>query len=250
VTNQNRQALIIDGLSGRFIKTPGSTARENEYIFRFTIVRNETRGDAVVEFRGKGAASDGLKQMFMSMDKEQSYRCFQSLILYQYKNAFVDSVRVSDVQNPEVPFKAVVYCHLDSVWTGKFSRFYYDGNSKLALAFFINEANYPHPDTRHYSMNLVFPFTITGYETFPRPSMSFSETYLPDDDSLEMKYLRCYRKFEKSFSGAEAQWSITQPQTVIALQDYKSFYEDIDRMKNLMHWSIVFYIPYDQMNIR
>jgi hypothetical protein len=250
VSNQNRHAFIIDGKGGQMLTTPGSTAQENEYIFRFSIFRSESRGNAVVEFGGRGAASDGLKQMFISMSKERSHQYLQSLILDNYKEALIDSILISDVQNPEKSFQAFVYFHQDSIWVGKTQRFAYGGNSNIALDFFINRMEYPHPNARHYDMNLLCPYKISGSEIFPRPNMELSETLLPENDSIETAYFKCERKFDNSFSGALAQWSITQYRTEIPLQDYKSFYKDIDRMKAMMRWSIRFFIPIGKKGMR
>lgn len=250
ITNQGRRAFIIDGRGGMMMSTQRSAAQENEYDFRFTVQRNGPRADASVQFGGKGAASDILKLLFISMNKEDSYRHLQSTILYEYKNAVIDSVAVSDVQNPETSFSARVYFHLDSMWTGTISRFTYNGNERMALQFFLNQSQLPAPDTRHYSLNLSYPYVISAYESYPKPSMEFSRMTVPDDDSLGTKYFHCVRKFEQTFSGVIARWSIIQDRTEIPLSDYPSFYRDTNRMKDLMYWLVTFYIPLENRSVR
>ena len=246
VTNQDRLTFIINGRGGSMLKTPRSTVEENTYMFFFSVVRNGARADVTIQFSGSGAASDGLKQMFTSMNKEHSYQLFQSLILFQYKNAMIDSVVVSDVQNPEQPFSANVYFHMDSVWTEKVYRFSYGNNMRIALEFFLNNADFPHPDTRHYSMNLLFPYSLIGVEKYSAPSMEFTKSFLPDNDSLTTPYFHCERKFRKTSVGVTARWVMTQLRTGIPLDAYKEFYTDVAKMKKMLTWSVIFYVPVEK----
>ncbi len=241
--NQNRFSFVMDGQGGRMIKTPGSTAEENEYSFNFSVTRNGVRADVIAEFYGKGAANDGLKQMFQSMNTEESKKQFQSLIVFQYKKAVFDSLQLSNIQNPEDPFKAVVYFHLDDMWKEKLNRFTYGSNTRLALDFFNNQAQYPHPDTRYNSIHFSFPFSISGVELFARPSFEFSKESIPPDDNFETKFLRFERSFNTISSGISARWKITYKQPNISLKDYKAFYQDIDRMKSISDWAVTFFTP-------
>jgi hypothetical protein len=222
------------------MKTPGSTVEENGYSFNFSVSREGRRANTLAEFSATGAPSELMKSEYFMMDEHQCRTSFQSLILNFFKTATFDSVKMSDMRNPEEPFRANVYYHLDSTWTDKSSRYSYGSYANLALDLFVNRESYPHPDARHFPIITLFPFSINGREYYARPTYEFSETIVPEKESLDNKYISCDREFERNTMGAVVRWSIIHKQSNIPLQDYKTFYADINRLKEILQWSVSF----------
>ncbi len=249
-SDQGRQTFILNGNGGISKITPVSTSHENQYHFSFRVTRQGNRANLVTEFWGKGAASDEMKDRFISMNKEEVYKTFQSYILNQYQYGVVDSVVLSNMQDPDVSFDGKVYFHIDSVWIQKQYRFTYRGNARLALEFFISYARIPHPDSRHYSMTMFYPYSISGEELYEQPSFDLAKTDLPKDDQMDTKCFSCKRKFTRTGASVTAVWSFDSKPKVIPRQDYKTYYEDLNTMRTMMEWNIVFYVSIEKSYLR
>lgn len=241
--DQNRWAFVINDKGGRLVKTPESSASENDLDFVFNDAFKHGSALASMMFRGTGVMSVSPKLIFRNLSNNQVQQYFRSEFATIYPSAQLDTVILSDLDSPDTNFRAIVRLHVDTVWHAHQASFKFGSNVLAPMSMFagLNPDNMP--PTRYNDIVGGCKFRIRGTENYVPPSSVLLALNLPRADSIENEFFSFRRTFSLEEDTVTAHWTLISKWLKVPKQKYSAFVGALKEIVKLGTWDFTFYNP-------
>jgi tetratricopeptide (TPR) repeat protein len=241
--DQDRWAFVIDRKGGKFLRTPASKPEHNQGIIKFDFSFREEIFQGKIIIEGKGAISDNLKSLLKLFSPVQQ----KDIILNTVKSLFpviarsqTISVEISDLKNPELPFKSTVSFEIKDIWKKTMLEFSFASNALPLVSFFTKLQNLPQPENRKNDYVLGVNFKLVDEWLCYPPDKDFRSETLPQDQSIDTPLISFRTRYNREGDFIRARSEFTLKQNYIPKKDYKEFYESIQDVLKKSEWKVVF----------
>jgi tetratricopeptide (TPR) repeat protein/transglutaminase-like putative cysteine protease len=242
-SDQGRTAFIVNGKGGRLTKTPASSGADNVSEFDMKTSFNGGLGSIAIKIDSKGMYSDVLKQLFKQTDANSRKEALKGLINSYIEKAVYDSVIISDVNNPEIPFSFAIKYHRDSAWRKGEEMFTWGSHTILPLSFLANVDVQSFPSTRYNDIVYSFPYRIKGTERYVPPVRDFLPVAIPVNDSIKNNAFEFTQRFFTDGKGITLKWSYIFNGVIVPKENYESYLSSLRSLKEKINWNITYVDP-------
>ncbi len=185
--------------------------------------------------KGRGLCRRG------ALSDESAVICLPPMNATRFPRAVVDSVNVSDARNPELPFEASIWYHIDEARMAGSTFVSYRSYAFYPIAFFSNLYNLPPPGSRTQELRFAFPYSITGTERYRQPDAGTSSASLPAADSIHTLHFDLQKRFRRTHLAIVADWRLTAPTMKIPRSEYASYTRGAKDVREALDWTIAFH---------
>jgi tetratricopeptide (TPR) repeat protein len=241
--DQGRTAFIINGKGGKLVKTP--TVDPGRNISSFDLQSSFDGGAAYIkiQFDVKGAQNDLIKSLFKGLGKESSDEIFKKLVLNRYNEAEIDTIEISDLQNPDDNFKISIKYHFKDTWEKGQEFLAFGSHAILALDLLTSTNLQNFPISRYNDIVTNLAYTIRGTERYNPADRNLLPFIIPDNDALKDEYFTFNRTFTREGEAVTARWSLTVNKLTIPKEKYESYQKSIKNINDLLSWNFTFVEP-------
>ncbi len=247
-TDQNRKAFVINGKGGKLLNTPASGGKDNVATFDLHTSFFKETGHVTMVFNAFGAQSDALKLIFKQFNQEEREQYLSKLIKSFIENAVIDSIEISDIQNPEKSFNASIKYHIDSIWKVGQPMFSFGSHASIPLTFLANADDRAFPINRHNDIVSPYVYTTKGTEQYTPPIADFLPLAIPPNDSLTNEFFSFKKVFEKEGNTINVKWNLVYKEASFSKEKYGLFLGDLRSLKEKSTWQINYFEPFNFCN--
>ncbi len=241
--DQGRMAFIIDGKGGRLTRTPAYDESKNVSDYLLDASFSGGKAQINMEITSSGVQCDILKSVFKGMPADMREQSLKMMIQSYAKNAGFDSIRISDLNNPDIPFRADLRYTIDSVWQKGQQEFSFGSHTLLPLSLLGNVEAQPSPAKRYNDFNAGYSYKVRGSERYEPPVKDLLPVNIPHRDSVKNDFFEYSQTFTGEGGAITAKWSFVNKNAVIPAEKYESYTEGLKSLREMISWNLTYVDP-------
>ncbi|MGB9747919.1 MAG: DUF3857 domain-containing protein [Bacteroidales bacterium] len=241
--DQDRKVFIINGEGGKLLKTPEAKPENNLANFNMEIMFR--KGTAVVNFKidAKGTINEFLKQTFSNTANVSVEDFFKWISRSVSETAVFDTLILSDLSDPQVPFSAHLIFHIDSIWNAEQGAVGLGSHTELFLSLLMNIDTKNYPNKRYNDIVIKYPQIITGREKFILPARDLMCITMPPKDSVVNKWFNFRQGFSHNPTYFTANFSLLLNGNNVDREEYSSYLQSLRTLRQVSGWNVQFIDP-------
>lgn len=241
--DQGRTAFIIDGKGGRLVKTPVSSGEKNVSTFDLQTSFSGGTLNMKMKIVTGGVPSDVYKSVFKQVNIKDLEESLKMMIRSFADDAVFDTLKISDIHNPDIPLSIDISYHLDSVWENGQGEFNYGSHTLFPLTMLASIDAQSFPAKRTHDVIGAYKYMVTGTERYVAPRKDMVLVTLPSGDSVQNGLMNFRRSFSKEGNVAIANWTLAFPTIEIPKEKYETYVSGIRLMREKAAWELRFVEP-------
>lgn len=238
-TIEGRTAFVVDGENGRLLDLPRRSAKENTLHVDY---RMRVQGDvywADVLITAEGELGTNIKALYSvkGSDDESMRDAIESV----FEGSKVDSLTLSDMNDPEVPFRAQASVRVREFDLMSEAFVGFSGSILSVLNGFSGGLiDLPEPDERQYDYMTRKATTVGITLNIVEPNERFYLQTSKAPRSLKGNGFILESNLSSNGPKATVSMSLTMPDVRIAREEYRDFYQTAKEAEQVSSWLVAY----------
>ncbi len=238
---QDQWSLVIDGQKGKLVKTPSSKPGVNKGKMS---IHQTVKGSAIylnIAIDAEGALGDSFKAAMKPLPPDRRREVISDSLREMYKGmGLTQTVEISDVENPRLPFRATAVVEFKDAWPPANQYFYHDFNIRPLTSLFTSLDNLPQPDLRKNAYWSHFPCRLALDFLCAPPAEGMRPEAVPKKQSLESPFFILDIVHAREGQSVRSGYDFVIKQARVDRAQYSQFYDAVEEALKKSRWRIVF----------
>ncbi len=246
--DQGKQAFVIDGKAGRFLTTPFAGPEGNRLEIAVSFEPKDGAFLAGFDVKATGAIGMSVKNRLLASSEDR--RKEMLVDLYKrigYKGTNV-SVNYPNIERASAPFIGNGMFRVEKFKIDPQKQFKYSGSVTTLLDLLIGASNVQKPDDRVNDVH--FPYQLSGVMEWVcrPPAEKMKLETLSSSRQIDSRFLWFSETYSKEAEVLKVRMEVRLKENKIKKEDYKEFYEDLQKVLHRGDWQAAFSVPVSKLD--